>query len=474
MPYSSGRQCLIHLGSNSCSLALCILAGLLCISVGLLCVLAGLQRLVVLLAEHVHDQHLQLRLDAVQRRLARLPLEPAGRPVLLARHGADGDAVEVADVGGQVRHLLHAREERAAERGLQVAPRGHHLLDVLEQQPVVVLEHARRPGLLRQVVDLVHHHLGGRERQATAGGGHRGLVLVAAHAGEHHAVHAGAQVPRRAHRDHHVGEQGVAGHVLEQAVEVAVVEGQRHHHGVAHRQRQLGQHARRQVVGVDHDGVEVRGQSLYGGAQALRHRPPLLALAGPQRRVVVVGAGVRGAGGLLRPRHGAGGGHQVQVGRDGGVEVSRPDQVLVEVDLGGSGRGQGGLLGEERAEDAAASGGGGRVGGGGGVHVHRVLEVADQALGARVLGGVLHGDLQALHGRAESLARGPPQEQRGYVAVQGEVEHEHLLVGPRARRLARGLERHERLAHAAAVVAEAHGVRGRHCCGRSECCCCCC
>ena len=83
-------------------------------------------------------------------------------------------------------------------------------------------------------------------------------------------------------------------------------------------------------------------------------------------------------------------------------------------------------------------------------------------------GGVLHGDLQALHGRAESLARGTAEEECGDVGVEGEVQDEDLFVGLGARSLAGGLEGHESLADAASVVAEAHGVRGGHGRGRGE------
>ena len=114
---------------------------------------------------------------------------------------------------------------------------------------------------------------------------------------------------------------------------------------------------------------------------------------------------------------------------------------------------------EERAEDGASRGGAvrGVVLEGGGV-----LEVADEALRAGVRGGVLDRDLEALHGRAETLARAPAEHQGGDVAVQGEVDDEDLLVRSRASRLARGLERHEGLPDAAAVVAERDGMRRRH------------
>ena len=58
-----------------------------------------------------------------------------------------------------------------------------------------------------------------------------------------------------------------------------------------------------------------------------------------------------------------------------------------------------------------------------------VLEVADESLGAGVGGGVLHGDLQALHGRAESLARGTAEEECGDVGVEEKSRTRTFLSG---------------------------------------------
>ena len=82
-------------------------------------------------------------------------------------------------------------------------------------------------------------------------------------------------------------------------------------------------------------------------------------------------------------------------------------------------------------------------------------------------GGVLHGDLQALHGRAESLARGTAEEECGDVGVEGEVQDEDLLVGLESAS-SQAVWKAMKVFDAASVVAEAHGVRGGHGRGRGE------
>jgi hypothetical protein len=250
-------------------------------------------------------------------------------------------------------------------------------------------------------------------------------------------VHARGENVCGAHGDHHVREQRVAGDVLEQTVEVAVVEGEGHDDFFATRQREFRQHARRQVVGVHEDGAEVVRKRVQRDAQLSRRREPTVAATRPQRNLrflrricVAVLAGVITL--RVRPGRGARARYEVQVGGDRGVVVVRPKRVPRQVHGSAAARlrfRSGGrrlaLAREEGAED-----GGRRRSVLVAVHgVGGVLEVANEALGARVARRDVHGDLQALHRRAEGLARAAPEQEGGLVAVQREIDDENSLVG---------------------------------------------
>ena len=318
----------------------------------------------------------------------------------------------------------------------------------------------------RHIVHLSRRRFRRSERRGDAARRLVRSVRRAPDARKHKLLHARSELPLLVHRPQNIGEQSITGDISEQAVEIHVVVTQRNHDGIHRGERELGQHARGQVIGVDKNSVKGLGQRLHGVAKHFSSADPLISRARPQRNLHLIIRRHRRR--LAIPTHRAGAGDQIQVLRHFLVHVVRTNHEIRQIhirsrfvfQLRRAPRAR-----EPRSEHAPLPRASAVFAASRFVpfpsRLRRHLQRAHQPFRAIIRLRDVHARLQTAHGRTDPLARASAEHQSANVAVQREIDDAHFRLRPRPRGLARDLKRHERLPGPSFVVTERDGV-ARH------------